>query len=99
MATTRCGLWGAFFCGGDLWRRKCVQKYPHKDRMTTTTTTTRGGGGDDDDDHHHHHHHGDDFESYFASKLKAKDEELRRSVLAQSEAEQNAFFAVSKLDE
>ena len=67
--------------------------------MTTTTTTTRGGGGDDDDDHHHHHHHGDDFESYFASKLKAKDEELRRSVLAQSEAEQNAFFAVSKLDE
>ena len=64
--------------------------------MTTTRRRRRHGGEDDD---HHHHHHGDDFESYFASKLKAKDEELRRSVLAQSEAEQNAFFAVSKLDE
>ena len=63
---------------------------PQRHRMTTTTR-----GGDDD----HHHRHGDDLESYFASKLKAKDEELRRSVLAQSEAEQNAFFAVSKLDE
>ena len=71
-------------------RSKKIPLYLRRERREKTMTTH----GEDD-----HHHHGDDLESYFASKLKAKDEELRRSVLAQSEAEQNAFFAVSKLDE
>ena len=72
-------------------RSKKIPLYLRRERREKTMTTH----GEDD----HHHHHGDDLESYFASKLKAKDEELRRSVLAQSEAEQNAFYAVSKLAE
>ncbi len=72
-------------------RSKKIPLYLRRERREKTMTTH----GEDDD----HHHHGDDLESYFASKLKAKDEELRRSVLAQSEAEQNAFYAVSKLAE
>ena len=72
-------------------RSKKIPLYLRRERREKTMTTH----AEDDD----HHHHGDDLESYFASKLKAKDEELRRSVLAQSEAEQNAFYAVSKLDE
>ena len=71
-------------------RSKKIPLYLRRERREKTMTTH----GEDD-----HHHHGDDLESYFASKLKAKDEELRRSVLAQSEAEQNAFYAVSKLAE
>ena len=72
-------------------RSKKIPLYLRRERREKTMATH----GEDD----HHHHHGDDLESYFASKLKAKDEELRRSVLAQSEAEQNAFYAVSKLAE
>jgi hypothetical protein len=41
----------------------------------------------------------EELESYFLLKLKAKDEQLRLALLAQSEAEQNCFYAVAKLDE
>ena len=41
----------------------------------------------------------EELESYFLLKLKAKDEQLRLALLAQSEAEQKCFYAVAKLDE
>lgn len=41
----------------------------------------------------------EELESYFLLKLKAKDEQLRLALIAQSEAEQNCFYAVAKLDE
>ena len=41
----------------------------------------------------------EELESYFQLKLKDKEEQLRHALQMRCEAEEKAFFAVSKVDE